>query len=177
MSDASSSYTQILTKGTQSELNNKAIEDGILRYTTDTGCLYLDIKNDTETKRLKISDIDNSKTEEQIFDIIAPLPKIYVSSDTHRAFVSTGMSMVDLAEIDLDVASVINSDAPLWFTDKSEDATNNPKYSTDVTYNTSTKQLKTPNVKASESIIVNTMKITDVLNDDGITHTVEFSFV
>lgn len=176
MSDASSSYTQILTKGTQSELNSKSIEDGVLRYTTDTGCLYLDISNDTETKRLKISDIDNSKTEEEIFNIIAPLPKIYVSSDTHRAFVSSGLNMVDLAEINLDVASTINSDAPIWFTDKSEDATNNPKYSTNITYNTYSKQMKTPNLKVSDSIIVNSMKITDTLNSDK-THTVEFSFV
>ena len=36
-------YNKIFTKGLQSALNNTPIEDGKLRFTTDTGRLYIDI--------------------------------------------------------------------------------------------------------------------------------------
>ena len=69
-------YIQVLTKGLESSLNTTEIEDGKLRFTTDTRNLYLDLVESGVKRRIKISDIDDTLTEEEIFSTLAPLPKI-----------------------------------------------------------------------------------------------------
>lgn len=153
-------YTGVLTKGLESSLASTAIENGKLRFTTDTRRLYLDLVDGTSSSRLQISDVEDSLTEEEILSILAPLPKIYVSTDTHRAFVNSDLTWYDLAAINLSVADIADIDLPLWFSAADAES---PKYSTDITYNTSTKEMKTPNVVVSETATIGTMKITDTL--------------
>lgn len=172
----SADYLNILTRGLSSTLASTNIENGKLRFTTDTGELYLDIKETEEAAgdRIKISDIESGYTETGIFAIVSPLSnKIYISSDTHRAYVYNGTNWIDLANVKLSLASIANLDLPIWFSATTD---TQPKYSSNITYNTSTEELKTTNVVASSTIKVGGMIITDTLNDDGATHTVDFSF-
>lgn len=76
-------YNQILTKGLKSALLNTTVESDKLRLTTDTYELYFDNGN----TRIKISDIIKDYTEEEIKSLLAPLPKLYLSSDTHKLFI------------------------------------------------------------------------------------------
>lgn len=165
-------YNNILTKGLQSNLNSTEIEDGKLRFTIDTGRLFLDVDDSTKKERVRISDIEDSLTEAQIFAIIAPMPKIYVSSDTHRAYIGTGLEWIDLAAVNLSLADIADIELPLWFS--ATDA-EQPSYATDLTYNTSKKKLSVPNVSV-ETMEVGGLKITDTKNENN-THTVEFSFI
>ena len=64
-------YIQILTKGLESSLDTTEIEDGKLRFTTDTRNLYLDLVESGVKRRIKISDIDDTLSEEEIFSILA----------------------------------------------------------------------------------------------------------
>ena len=64
-------YIQVLTKGLESSLDTTEIEDGKLRFTTDTRNLYLDLVESGVKRRIKISDIDDTLTEEEIFSILA----------------------------------------------------------------------------------------------------------
>ena len=166
-------YIQILTKGLESSLNTTEIEDGKLRFTTDTRNLYLDLVESGVKKRIKISDIDDTLTEEEIFSILAPLPKIYISKDTHRAYVSAGLEWIDLAAVQLSLSEIKDLDVPLWFSEATSDK---PYYSTELTYNTSTKELKVPNVKASKTVKVGGLIITDSVDENTNLHLVEFSF-
>lgn len=165
-------YNGILTKGIQSDLDKTPIEDGKLRFVTDTGRLYLDTKSDDESRRIRISDIVDDMTEEQILSLLAPLPKIYISTDTHRALVRSGLDWYDLAAVLLTEAKVEDDDKVLWFSGKDDEQ---PTYDTDVTYNTGTKTMKVKNVVTS-TMTINNLIVTDTLNDDKITHTVEFKF-
>ena len=166
-------YIQILTKGLESSLANTNIEDGKLRFTTDTRNLYLDLVKDGKKERIKISDIEDTLTEEEIFNTLAPLPKIYVSKDTHRAYVSSGIDWIDLAAVQLSLSEIRDVEVPLWFSDSDSEK---PFYATELTYNTSTKELKSPNVKASESIKVGGVIITDTVDETDNSHLVEFKF-
>ena len=78
-----SNYNQILTKGLKSALLNTTVGSDKLRLTTDTYELYFDNGN----SRIKISDIIGDYTEEEIKSLLAPLPKLYLSSDTHKLFI------------------------------------------------------------------------------------------
>ena len=176
MSVQGNSYQQNLTKGLESSLQSQLIENGKLRFTKDTGRLFVDLVEGVVSKRIKISEVINDKTEDQIINLVGPIVgKIYLSTDTHRAFTYTGTTMVDLASLNLSVATSEDVDKPLWFSDTSDDS---PSYDTDVTYNTSTEELKAPNVVASESVKVNGMIITESSQtiDDKEVHTVRFNF-
>jgi hypothetical protein len=83
-------FQKRLTRGIQSALDKTSIEDGKLRFTTDTGRLFLDNGSD----RIEITDFIKGKTEEEILDIIAPLPKFYYANDTHAIFVHDGSEWV-----------------------------------------------------------------------------------
>ena len=73
---------KILTKGTESALNNLPLDYGKLRFTTDTARIFLDLKD----KRIEFTDIIRNYKEAEIKKIVAPLPKLYLSSDTHKLF-------------------------------------------------------------------------------------------
>jgi hypothetical protein len=176
MSATAKTYQQNLTKGLESSLASQLIENGKLRFTKDTGRLYVDIVEGALSKRIKISELINDKTDAEIQSMLSPVVgKIYLASDTHRAYTFNGMGMVDLGSVRLNEATSSNTDRPLWF---SEEAVNAPLYDTDITYNTSTGELKTPNIRVTESVSVNGMNITDTVQtiDNQEVHTVRFSF-
>lgn len=165
--------TKILTKGLQSSLNSLPVQDGMLRFTTDTGRLYMDVGND----RILISEYVTIYTEAQIKNLLVPLPKIYVSSDTHRSFVFdfTALEWMDLAAINLSVSTTEDVDKPLWFTDLSGD--HNPEYNANLKFNTQSGLLTAPNIKATDTIYVGNMRIQNTLNSDNTSHTVLIDFI
>ena len=162
--------TNILTKGLQSSLNTTPIVDGMLRFTTDTGRLYLDVDSD----RVLISETVDLYTESQIKQILAPLPKVYVSSDTHRSFVYSYSTLewVDLADIKLTASPSEDTEKVLWFSETSD---SQPEYDANLTYNTSTDTLTVPNIKTTITYVGN-MRIQNTENVDH-SHTVIFDFV
>ena len=168
--------SSILTKGLQSELATTDIEDGKIRFTIDTGRLYLDLKPEGSAgERVLISEFIDIYTESQIKnDVIAPLPKIYVASDTHRAFVyyTATLSWVDLAAVKPSASAVENVNKPVWFSNTTDEQ---PVYSSNLHYNTSTNTLTTTNLKATTAYIGN-MRIQNTENLDH-SHTVLIDFV
>lgn len=166
-------YEPILTKGLQSSLDSTPIEDGKLRYCTDTGKLFLDQVKGDSSQRMAISSIEEGYTEEEIADIIAPLPKVYLSSDTHRMYVHTILGWIDIAAVMPNATAVKDEDQLVWFAGKTDDQ---PVYDESLTYNSAKKQLSSNSIKVTESAIVGDMIITDTKDEDG-SHTVRFSFV
>lgn len=82
MSANSSTYNHILSKGIESDLPVDVGENK-LRFTTDTGRLFLDNEG---LDRIEITDFVKGLTKDQILSTISPLPKVYISSDTHEIF-------------------------------------------------------------------------------------------
>lgn len=73
-------YNPILTKGVKSNLGTTAIHNGKIRFTTDTGELFVDDDN----KRVQINDVIKGYTQSEIEALQNPLStKFYFSSDTH----------------------------------------------------------------------------------------------
>ena len=178
----SNSYDKILTRGLQSSLNSTKIEDGKLRFTYDTGKLYLDIVEESEDpsytgERIRISDIEFSYTEAQILNILAPLSnKLYIANDTGRAMVFIGSNWVDIGPttiVQSGKTSSDNADLVIWFSDI---ATQQPKYSS-ITYNPYTDEFKVPKVVASTSVKVDNMVITSTLQSDNTHKRIDFTFV
>ena len=77
-------FNRILSKGIESELPK--VVDGRLRFTTDTGRLFLDNGNE----RVEISDFVKGQTSTQITGTLAPLPKFYLASDTNVLYFYAG---------------------------------------------------------------------------------------
>ena len=75
-------YEQNLSRGLQSAINNTPIEDGKLRFAVDTARLYLDLVNE----RIEFTDFVRGLTKEEIIGLTEPLPKMYLSSDTHELY-------------------------------------------------------------------------------------------
>lgn len=73
-------YEQNLSRGLQSAVDNTPIEDGKLRFAVDTARLYLDLANE----RIEFTDFIPGLTRQEIVNLEAPLPKMYLSSDTHE---------------------------------------------------------------------------------------------
>ena len=165
--------SSILYKGLQSALNTQAIEDGKIRFTTDTGRLYLDLIEGGVGKRILISETVDIYTEEEIFDLLAPLPKIYVAKDTHRSYVTDGINWYDLAAVKLSASDNSNTNKPIWFSETTDEQ---PVYDVDLNYNPSTQILTTPTIKATTGFIGN-MRVRNALNPDNTSHTVTIDFV
>lgn len=179
----SSSYEKILTKGLQSSLATTEIEDGKLRFTYDTGKLFLDIVNPSEDpsytgERIRISDIEFGYTEAQLLDILfVPLGnKLYIASDTGRAMVYISGNWIDIGPVSIEASgktSSDNNDLVIWFSDTT---TQQPKYSS-ITYNPYTDEFKVPKVVASNSVKVDNMLVTTTLQSDNVHKRVDFTFV
>lgn len=159
-------YDKILTKGLKSSLNTTPIEDGKLRFTTDTGELFLDQVSGETKIRSKISDIISDYTEEEIAEIIAPLPKVYLSRDTHRMYVFVSGQWIDVGAINLSASASEDSSQVIWFSKTDGEF---PTYDNDFSYNSSKKELSVKNIK------IGNMKISESVDNEGI-HTVNFSF-
>lgn len=93
-------YFNILTRGLESSLANLAIEDGKIRFTTDSGKLYVEHKAEGEEtgSRIQITDFVKGNTEEQIKAILAPTDKFYLASDTHHVFIYDNAEWVDVTD-------------------------------------------------------------------------------
>lgn len=133
---------KILTKGLQSSLNNTSVENGKLRFVTDAGRLYLDDSN----SRKEISNVVTGMTEAQILGQLVYLPKLYMASDTLHLFASDGVEIRDVTEID-PVETIENANLNLWI----DASSNNPKYSSDLTFNPHTKEFKAGNFKVNKT--------------------------
>jgi len=73
-------YEQNLSRGFQSDIDNTPIEDGKLRFAVDEARLFLDLKNE----RIEFTDFIKGLTQDEIFALENPLPKMYLSADTHQ---------------------------------------------------------------------------------------------
>ena len=73
---------KVLSKGKESSLDNLDIENGKLRFTTDTGRLFLD----DDGKRIEITDFVKGLTKDEILSIEDPLPKFYFAIDTYELY-------------------------------------------------------------------------------------------
>jgi hypothetical protein len=75
-------YNKILSKGIEANL---PVNIGVnkLRFTTDTGRLFLDNEG---TDRVEITDFVKGKTKDEILGTLAPLPKFYFASDTQEIY-------------------------------------------------------------------------------------------
>ena len=169
MSVTPKTYDQILTKGLQSSLASTPIQNGKLRYTTDTGRLYMDHSG----SRIRISDFVYDYTEAQILALQSPLTeKLYISSDTGRPYIRINNDWYFLPSLTLTETSE-NTDKVIWL---SNDDEGEPSYSDDFTYNPSTGDLKAPKVIVSDTITVGDVVISDTLDTESGYHTVNFSF-
>lgn len=75
-------YNKILSKGIEANLP-ETIGNNKLRFTTDTGRLFLDNEG---SERVEITDFIKGKTKEEILGTLAPLPKFYLASDTQEVY-------------------------------------------------------------------------------------------
>jgi len=75
-------YNKILSKGIEANL---PVNIGLnkLRFTTDTGRLFLDNEG---VERVEITDFIKGKTKAEIIGTLAPLPKFYLASDTQELY-------------------------------------------------------------------------------------------
>jgi len=81
---SANTYDQILTKGPESALPS-TVEDGKLRFTTDTGRLFVDGSGNTRTE---VTDFVRGLTETEIKSQLAPLTsKVYIASDTGKLLI------------------------------------------------------------------------------------------
>lgn len=76
-------YEKILYRGYQENIDKTAIENGKLRFAIDTRRLFMD----TENQRIEFTDLIRGFSYSEIKDLEDPLPKIYLSSDTHQLLV------------------------------------------------------------------------------------------
>lgn len=166
-------YEKMLTKGLKASLSSTPIEDGKLRYTTDTGECFLDFKAaDNSLNRIKISDVVFGYKELEIKALSPSQTKLYVATDTAAMLYSTGSKWMRVGGATLAPDSQ-NKEYVLWFSDTDGEQ---PKYNTGITYNPSTNTLSTGAVVVSHSITINHLKITDELTDEN-DHNVDFDFV
>ena len=165
-------FSKYLTRGLQASLANTPIEDGKLRYTTDTGRCYMDFKDENgNLKRIRINDVEFDYTESQILALIPTSDKLYIANDTATAFYYVNGSWMRVGGVTLKKDSS-NKNYMLWFS--SEDGTQ-PLYNTGLTYNPSTNTISVANIVATESIKVGNMIITETIDDEN-NHVVDFDF-
>lgn len=137
---------QVLTKGLQENLSETEIIEGMLRFTTDTGRLYLDLENDN---RVPITNVVLGYTESEILALQNPLDKVYVASDSLKIFTSDGTNIRDISEI-IPVVTTSNEDMYLWLSGTNDKA---PKYNTALKFNPYTKQIQLGGVQITKTIL------------------------
>lgn len=101
-------FNKLLTRGLKSALSSVALDDGKVRFATDTEQLFID----TASKRIEISDIVKGNTESEILAILAPLPKLYLASDTNKLYsYNNGWVCVNDEALDIAVVTKEETDA------------------------------------------------------------------
>lgn len=71
---------QTLTRGLQKKVDNTPIENGKIRVGIDEHRMFID----TSLERIEITDFVKGLTYSEIIHLQKPLPKVYLSSDTHQ---------------------------------------------------------------------------------------------
>ena len=74
------SYEQHLSRGLQDTIDKTPIQDGKLRVSVDQARMFLDLANE----RIEFTDFVKGLTADEIRALLNPLPKMYLSSDTHQ---------------------------------------------------------------------------------------------
>lgn len=70
----------LMTRGLQATIDDTAIESGKFRFAVDTGKLFIDTQND----RIEITDMILGLKYNEVIALQSPLPKIYLTTDTHQ---------------------------------------------------------------------------------------------
>ena len=94
-------YSGIFSKGYLSALKNTPIDNDKIKIATDSRQLFID----TDNERFEITDFVKDHTEEEIRGILAPLPKLYLASDTGRILIHNGEEWIVVAEKNADVVA------------------------------------------------------------------------
>lgn len=68
------------SRGRQKTIDKSPIIDGKIRFAIDTRRLFFD----TEQERIEITDLVTGMTYKEIIVLESPLPKLYLSSDSHQ---------------------------------------------------------------------------------------------
>lgn len=160
-------YETILTKGVESNLP-VTYTDGKIRVTTDEQNLYLDLP----TSRIKITDVIATYTETEIKSLASPIAsKLYVASNTGKAFVYRSCSWINVGECSLSADTSTNSDLVIWFS-----GTNGtqPNYNSAVTFNPYTGTFKSTHAEFT-TVTIDGLSITVTENPDH-SHKTLFSF-
>lgn len=167
MSVPSETFDGIMTRGVKSSLASTPIEDGKLRFCTDSGELYLDNGEGASGTRIQICDINSGYTEEQLGNILVPLPQVYLTSDTHRLYVFASGTWYDIGDLRLSAVSASDqNDKVVWFSATDGES---PTYDSDLKYNAYTKTLTSQKVKVGNMLISTT--------STNESDTVDFEFV
>lgn len=74
------SYEQHLSRGYQETIDHTPIEDGKLRFSVDQARIFIDLANE----RIEFTDFVKGLTSNEIRALVNPLPKMYLTSDTHQ---------------------------------------------------------------------------------------------
>lgn len=69
-----------LSRGLQTTIDNTDIVDGKIRFAVDTGRLFMD----TASERIEFTDVVKGLKYSEIIALENPLPKVYLSSDSHQ---------------------------------------------------------------------------------------------
>lgn len=72
--------SSMMSRGSQQTINKTPIENGKIRFAIDTGRLFFD----TVYQRIEITDFIKGLKYSEILALEFPLPKVYLSSDTHH---------------------------------------------------------------------------------------------
>ena len=94
-------YSGIFSKGYLSALKNTPIDNDKIKIATDSHQMFID----TDNERFEITDFVKDHTEEEIRGILAPLPKLYLASDTGRILIHDGEEWIVIAEKNADVVA------------------------------------------------------------------------
>lgn len=73
----------IMTRGYQETIDNTAIQDGKIRFAVDSGRLFFDVGN---SLRIEVTDYIKGLTLSDIANLKNPLPKLYLTADTHQFY-------------------------------------------------------------------------------------------
>ena len=159
-------YQNLLTRGLENALP-ATYEDGKIRVTTDQQNMYLDL----QSSRIKITDVIANYTETQIKALSTPIAsKIYVASDTGKAFVYRNNAWINVGEQCSLVENTGGLDwLNLWFGNNGS----RPNYNQNFKFLPYNGTLAVPKLQTAS---INEMLTTVTENQDG-SHTVEFSFV
>ena len=73
-------FEQHLSRGKQDDIDKAPIQDGKLRFSVDQARIFMDLVNE----RVEFTDFVKGLSTDEIRALTNPLPKIYLTTDTHQ---------------------------------------------------------------------------------------------